>query len=634
MLTLFPAAAFLTGMLLLGNLSGRLPWRVAFMRAAILWGVYAVAATELLSLVHGITPLGLAIAWALPVVFSGGWLLRRRRQHTLRYPRLNLPAHPLEWVLVLGLGVILALTALVAWLAPPQTWDSLNYHLPRVAHWAQEGAVRHFATGIDKQNSMSPGAEITILHLYVLAGGDRLANFPAWSAIFGSILAASWVARQLGGGRTGQLLAAVVAATIPMGLVQASSTMTDAIVAFWVICAVSETLRLRQAQAIVPPVIFSSLAAGLGLLTKPTAAVFLLPFALLAGLFLLRRASLRQTARWAGLAAGLVLLVNAGYLGRNYALYGNPLSGEDRISLHANGLPNGKGLASNLLRNAALHTGSPWPAINTWIYDTVLKAHIKLGVDIQDPRTTLIGPYRPMTGLATGEDLVGNLVHSLLILLTAGLTLLWGRRLGALPVGYMLAAAGTFVLYSLVFKWQIFASRLHFPFFVLFAPLVGYTLARLFHPNTARLTGIILLLSSLPWLLSINSRPLFPLPNRSLVGSVLTEPRMRLLFANGLDYEGPFETMTGMVQGAGCDQIGVALSGHGAEYPLWVLLGAPQAPVEIEWLVGGNPSERYADPVFQPCAVICQKCPDSWDTVRGLPKVYDDTRFRLYLGSP
>ncbi len=593
-----------------------------------------MAAAELLSLVRGMTPPGLAAAWAVPIIFSGGWLVRHRREGPeLRYPSLNLPAHPLEQVLVLGLGLILALTALVAWLAPPQTWDSLNYHLPRVAHWAQEQAVRHFATGIDKQNSMSPGAEIAILQLYVLWGGDRLANFPAWSAIFGSILAASWVAGQLGAGRTGQLLAAVVAATIPMGIVQASSTMTDAIVAFWVICAVSEVLRLRTAQLIAPPVIFSSLAAGLALLTKPTAAVFLLPFALLAGLLLLRRAHLWQAARWAGLAVGLVLLLNAGYLGRNYALYGNPLSGEDRISLHANRLLNIQGLASNLLRNAALHTGSPWPAVNAWVYDTVLKAHIKLGVDIQDPRTTLIGPYRPV-GLSTGEDLVGNLVPSLLFLLTAGLTLLWGRHLGALPVVYMLAAAGTFLLYSLVFKWQIFASRLHFPFFVLFAPLVGYTLARLFHPNTARLTGVILLLSSLPWLLSINSRPLFPLPNRSLVGSVLSEPRTRLLFANGLDYEGPFETMVGMVRTAGCDRVGVALSGHGAEYPLWALLGAPQAPVEIEWLVGGNPSERYADPAFEPCAVICQKCPDSWDTVRGLPKVYDDTRFRLYLGIP
>ena len=260
---------------------------------------------------------------------------------------------------------------------------------------------------------------------------------------------------------------------------------------------------------------------------------------------------------------GLVLLLNAGYLGRNYSLYGNPISGEDRISLHANQLPNFRGLASNLLRNAALHTGSPSKAINNWIYDTVLKVHIKLGVDIQDPRTTLIGPYRPMPDLSTGEDLVGNLVPSLLIVLVTALTLIWGRRLGSLAIRYLLAAVGTFLLYSLVFKWQIFGSRLQLPFFILYSPLIGFTLARLIRPNAVRLTGVILMFSALPWLLSINSRPLFPLPNRSLVGSVIVEPRRRLLFANGLDYQLPYETMVGRVQAVGCDRVGVALSGHG-----------------------------------------------------------------------
>ena len=95
----------------------------------------------------------------------------------------------------------------------------------------------------------------------------------------------------------GQLLAAVAAATIPMGIVQASSTMTDAIVAFWVICAVSETLSLQRGGAIAPLVIYSSLAAGLGILDETNSgglSAALCP----AGRFdLLRRVRLGQTAR-------------------------------------------------------------------------------------------------------------------------------------------------------------------------------------------------------------------------------------------------------------------------------------------------------------------------------------------------
>ena len=53
---------------------------------------------------------------------------------------------------------------------------------------------------------MPPGAELTILQFYVLAGGDRLANFVQWFAMVGSLLGTSLVAAQLGAGRAGQLL--------------------------------------------------------------------------------------------------------------------------------------------------------------------------------------------------------------------------------------------------------------------------------------------------------------------------------------------------------------------------------------------------------------------------------------------
>ncbi len=632
MFVVLPITAFIGICLVLINRSPQEDWRPQFLRAAILWGCYTILASELLSFVRGITKAGLALMWTIPVVVTVGWLWRRKVQGLpVRVPAPKVPSGRLDRTLLLGLTLILVITALVAWLAPPQTWDSLNYHLPRVAHWAQERAVRHFATGIDKQNSMSPGAEIAILHGYVLWGGDRLANFPAWFAALGSVVAASWIARQLGSGQTGQVLAAVVAGTIPMAIVQASSTMTDVIVGFWVICAVSETLQLLRKGPVAPSVIYSSLAAGLGLLTKPTAAVFLLPFAFLAGLILLRRVRLLQTAAWAGLAVGLVLLVNAGYLGRNYALYGNPISGDDRISLHANRLVNFQGLASNLLRNAALHTGVPQQAINHWVYDTVLKVHIKLGVDIQDPRTTLIGPYRPMTRLSTHEDLVGNLVHAVLMLLVVPMALFGWRRVGWPAIIYMVAVIAGFLLYSLVFKWQIFGSRLHLPFFMLFAPLIAVVLSELLRENSGWWFGLALLIGALPWLVGINSRPLVPLPDRAFVNSILVEPRETLLYANGQSLVRPHQAMFELIEAANCSTVGVAISGSGAEYPFWVRLGAPRDSLQIEWLVGGSPSARFNKPDFQPCAVICQKCPDEWETVRGLPKVYDDTIFRLYL---
>ena len=49
-------------------------------------------------------------------------------------------------------------------------------------------------------------------------------------------------------------------------------------------------------------------------------------------------------------------------------------------------------------------------------------------------------------------------------------------------------------------------------------------------------------------------------------------------------------------------------------------------------LVAGTPSERYADPSFEPCAVICVgSCPDEWTRVRDLPLALQAAPLRLYL---
>jgi len=155
-----------------------------------------------------------------------------KRGDPVQLPCWKLPSGWLDRTLLLGVVVIVLVTGLLAWLVPPQTWDSLNYHLSRVAQWAQERAVRHFATGIEVQNSMPPGAEMAILQFYVLVGGDRLASFVEWFAMVGCLMGVSLVAMQLGAGFIGQLVAVVFTATLPMGITQASSTVTDYVLAF------------------------------------------------------------------------------------------------------------------------------------------------------------------------------------------------------------------------------------------------------------------------------------------------------------------------------------------------------------------------------------------------------------------
>ena len=55
-------------------------WRRAGLRAALACGAYMLLATEVLSLFRAITPGGLGIAWALPILGEALWWVLRGRQ--------------------------------------------------------------------------------------------------------------------------------------------------------------------------------------------------------------------------------------------------------------------------------------------------------------------------------------------------------------------------------------------------------------------------------------------------------------------------------------------------------------------------------------------------------------------------
>jgi len=664
MLALIPLLALAGLWLLLGNLRPAWGWRRCLLRAALLWGCWAILAVEGLSLVQGLTQAGLALAWVVPLIASAAWLARQAtRAGRLSRPSLSLPSTWADRGLWLAVLVIVSVTALIAWLAPPQTWDSLNYHMSRVAHWAQQHSLRPFATGIEVQNSRSPGAEILVLQFYVLAAGDRLVNFVEWLAMVGSLVGAAMVARQLGGGRPAQLLAVVVTATIPMGIAQASSTMTDYVVAFWVMCAVSECLALLGEAPPFPGVAFAGLGAGLALVTKPTAAAYLAPFAFWVGWAVLRRQGLRRLAGQSLVAAAFVVLLNAGSLIRNVVIYGTPLD-PAQVSVHSNQLRDPRALLSNLLRNLALNAGTPSTHVNKAIYLAIVQIHEWIGLDPNDPRTTSAGEFKVrVPGPYLGEDQASNSLHAWLYLGVLAALLLRRRTVRGHVLGYGLAASSTLVLLSWIFKWQIFGGRYQLPLFVLLAPVAALVVTSFFwarggirgmkevipsegnresHPegrlpqHAPRIVGAVLILAAWPWLVGIRSRPLIPPRVDPVVGSVLEEPRAHLYFANGLYLEPIYTSMAGMIREAGCATVGLMLPGNSAEYLLWVLLGAPRNDLEIEWIVADTPSARFEPAGFRPCAVICEGCPQGWEVVRGLPVVYGSSTsdYRLYLGRP
>lgn len=570
-----------------------------FLGAALL-GAALTLITEGLSRFHGVRWGWLVLSWGVAAGI-GLWTLRRRRAE---------PAPPLPRVALAATGTILAVTAAIAVLAPPNNWDSMTYHMPRVAHWAQAGSVAHYPTHILRQLWLGPGAEFAILHLYVLAGGDRLANLVQWLALAGCVVGSAAVASTLGGGSWARGLAAVACATLPMAISQASSTQNDLVGSFWLLSLGYWVLRFRAGPS-ARVALLIGVSAGLAALTKLPVAFLAIPwlvaFAVAAGALGRRRATGYLLA-----AGAVVVVLNVGHVSRTIPLLnaGTPAGATgvaespDRLPadwvMYVNTTLDPRAVASNALRNATLHLTVPAPRVNGWLEHVVVVAHRAMGFDPNDGRTTLAGPFPAyhVGPYLLHEDFVGNPLH-FVAALVAGV-IVWRRRgaSGASARLWAVLSAASALAFVVALKWQPWNSRLHLPLFVLACPLIGLAFGGRRRLRAAWTAAFCLL--AVPSLLLTWPRVLVG------EGSVVTMPRVTQRFRNHPQLQPVYETAADLVRDMGCRRVGMVLDWDSPEYPLWPLLEARLGrDVRLEHALVENVSARLTPPLADaPCALI------------------------------
>jgi hypothetical protein len=610
--------------LVLGS-SGRLGRH--FLRTTLIMGALIVLSNVLFSLLRCLTTWSLAVFWALALLASLAWLVFRRRKGAA-WPAMPKPG-PLgkvEILLSAVIGLYLSVTLLVAILAPVQTYDSLTYHMSRVAHWAQNQSVAIYATGIERQVDMGPFAEYAVLHYYLLPRTDLFVNLPDWFAYAACLVVVAVIAGQLGADRRGRLFAALFACTIPMMIAQASSTMTDIVVGYWILCMLSEILELFSDPGSRSGWIHLGLAIGLAVLTKATAAAFILPFILWLGIVILGKRRLGQAILPGLLGILVALMVNAYPWVQNLQTYGNPLGSPDRIAYHANEFISPAVLVSNTVRNAAIHFPSNNDQFRLFVVKVVVKIHLWIGLDLNDPRTTLSEYTLPTMRPGLNEDSVGNPFHFVLVGLLFLAALIFGPPCLRET---MLLIILSYLLFSIGSKAQVFSIRLQTPFFLLAAPAFGLFFRR-WQVGIKMAASVVLVGSSLVVLFCLRPRPVFPLEGRTVPYSILNTPRQDLYFVNAASRSALLPVVE-TIQKSSCQDIGLMLGGDDAEYLWWIMLDAPWNRMRLEWVVSGTPSSRYTDPGFHPCAVICTSCPEEWSEASGNPLVLDTGPVRLFL---
>ena len=529
-------------------------------------------------------------------------------------------------------GAILAATFVVALAAAPNNWDSMVYHNARVMEWWDHGSVAPWDTPIDRQVRMPPLASYFKLALLGLTGNDVLLNLVQWAFFAFSIVAAAALASRLVPPSRAGPWAALLIATIPMAILQSTSTQNDVVVAGYLVAVAFFFSRAFAADgAPFRDLALGGAAVGLGLATKGTAYLLAVPLLGAAGgaaLGRITRRRGRERRAWAaGLAAAAVLVVlpNVGFWSRNARALGSPVGSAYEVvrpsSFLALGPRKAPALAvSQILRSAVLQLGQLRivGVRGRALVAATARVHRGLGISLDEPAISGPMPLSSAEWPALNHEDTAPSTATFLVLLGATGIALVTRSLPGRRVVLAVFAAGwvAWLIVALFVRWMPWNARLQLPALVLLAIPAAAVVAECLGRGPRAALALLLVLQALPALLLNSSRPLLgvstspgdPVLLRTLVPhgsrSIFATSRWEDYFRNQPALQAEVEdVLRGVARRCGPGGIvRLALDGDSPEYVLWV--GAPRFAPGVRLRTG---APRPGDAA--PCAVVGTRCP-------------------------
>ncbi len=282
MLSAFLVAAPLATAALV-SASLRLESAVAALLAGYLVLVAEVAAlTAALSPLREVTPAGLSVGAGIVLAgAAAAWLARGRPGLPLGHvPGVvrRAAADPLVVAFALVVAAALAYELVLVAVAPANNWDSLTYHLARVAFWVRHAGIYWIPNApTDRINTGQPVAEQQILYLFVALGTGTLFALPQFLAQLAIIAATYLSARRLGYALRGAACAGFVFATFALTALEATTSQNDLVAAAPAAIAAAFLIGGPGTE-----VALAGLAVALALGVKATTAFALPVFVLLA----------------------------------------------------------------------------------------------------------------------------------------------------------------------------------------------------------------------------------------------------------------------------------------------------------------------------------------------------------------
>lgn len=526
-------------------------YRERFLYALVIWGVYIFCATELLNFFHAITFSAILCSWLIFIAVCSISLFYNKKTIP-NIPKFHKDITSALILLIIILCIIPLITGLIY---PPNTYDSMTYHLPRIEHWIQNQSLAMYPTNIERQNASSPFAEMILLHLRILAGNDILYNSLQWLSYASCILLASFIAKLLGAQIKGQIFSSLFCTSISMAILQASSTQNDLVVSLWLVSALSLLLLWYKNNTLFSALMFGC-SIGLACITKGTAFAYGLPMVVFFGCYSLFHA--KERFFYACFAGFCALLILTPFSIRNY-LYVQDIFGGSTMKITALQTHSPNYILANLFCMIFVNFDCGDSFLYAKITDLAVWVFSLLHID-----TSLLFPYfgsfLQRSKFIVQEGNVLNYFHFILILLS----LCFIKKYTRIQRYYVFLILSMFIVFSISINWQLWVSRLLLSFFILYSPILGIGAEKV---KKAFSYVLIVLLVANTFYINIKnkSRPL----SVNAVKHVIEKREQNYFLGNQLFYESYKAAIDDLLQ---YHTIGLIIGTDSYEYPLWALL--------------------------------------------------------------
>jgi 4-amino-4-deoxy-L-arabinose transferase-like glycosyltransferase len=458
-------------------------------------------------------------------------------------------------LLLLPIAFILLVTLFICVAYPPNNYDSMTYHMARIMHWIDNGSVEFYQTHEPRQLYQPPLAEYAIMHLQILTNGDYFANTVQWLCFVFCIMTVFLLAFEITRSSVISIIASIIASTIPMAILQSSSTQNDLVVSGFIVAFVLCLIRLQH-KITFKNTIFAGIALGLAIATKGTALIYCLAIGLSFSIALIYK--LKEKSMMSLLAIVLIgFILNGFFFYRTHQKYGNIIPASEATIYKNIGNPM-KNIYQNAIRNILLHTMDLGYDANKYIF---LFAKTLLGNDMSNPDNTFGPSFVPQR--SRHEDTAGNSLHMLLILLSL-IFVLKIKNVLSLPL--ISSVILGFFLFCLILKWQPWGSRLQLPLFILSCPVIASFIYEIFDKQAQIFIIAVLFISSMPYLFKNESRNL-------LSFDWLNKTRNELMFNSNPGIYRDYCIIADSVKLKNAEYMKILLKKDQYEYPFWVMSG-------------------------------------------------------------